>query len=227
MRDIASEYANRSRESSEKRQQLHGLRRAANALVRIGFYADARPYLEEVMTSAIRLKLPSQSFATSDVLLRSFLFAGQLDDALVELRRQRELLPRVDSVATRAMLRYSEIQYAWLTDDKALARRLWSTKPDSTREYLAATDLASRIGELALRRMIAPASLRKADLNRCTELLKRGAGFGSQDVNVSVLLRVLHYVGQSEKAKQIELLYREKRRELSGDFHERADAVKW
>jgi hypothetical protein len=227
VRGLALAYASASRASSEKRQQIHGLRRAANALVRVGYHDDARPLLEEAMVVSEQLRLPSQTFATSDVLLSSYLLSANVAGATVELERQRKLLAKSETEATRAMLRYSEAQFAWMTRDKAHARALWSSSKQRGRDYLAASEFCSVVGELALRRMVAPASLRKFEMSRCVQLFARGMGFGRQDINASILLSVLRHVGATDLANQSETDYRTRRRELTSGALRAALDVTW
>lgn len=212
---LALRYARISRESTEKRQQLHGLRRAANALVRVGEHELARPMLEETIDLAKKLKLPKQVFSSSDVLLTSYLLCGELTLADSEVVRQREIV-RVDGTAImRAMLRYSSSVVAWLTEDRALARSLWSEYRKDVRFSQAASDYCASLGEVALQLLIAPTSIDRSELSRLRKLHLRGRALGRQDINTAILCAALRTVGEEKVSLKFEREYRLHRREVT------------
>ena len=213
---IALQYANISREAGEKRLTIHGLRRAANALVRVGHYDEALPLLMEALATATRLGLPRQIFATSDILTSTYLLSGNLAPIRTELQRQREILEAIDhDEAMTAMLSYSSAQLAWLTRDVALAEEELKKDGGNAHQWLAAAEFCSLIRQLATQLLADPTSIRTDDVSRCLALFRKGSGLGRQDINASVLLGALRHVRKSRTALSMESSYKRMRRELS------------
>lgn len=215
VRALALRYADHARRSTDKRLHIHGLRRAGNALLRVGLHADAQRLLAESLEAAEKLRLSAQAFATSDVLLTCYLLNGQLSLAEIELARSRELLTRSGTEAMRIMLRYSSIMFAWLTNDNQLATRLADETTSHLQHSLAATRYCATIGEIALKLMIAPSTICREDLQSCEELFRRGGGLGRQDLNTTILCRALSSTGDVATAESIAREYRARRRELT------------
>lgn len=217
--DHALRYASLSRASDEIRQQIHGLRRSANALVRIGLHDDARPLLEETMELAKKYKLQAQQFATSDVLLTSYLLCGEVAKADGELSRQREICARNDTVTLHVLLRYSESVYAWLTGDVGLARALYRQAPNAKRFPQMASQYCVAMGELALRLLVSRHPTSRRELTTLHAQHLRGRSFGRQDINTSILSAAFRAAGSDKAALKIESEYASVRRELtSGSF---------
>lgn len=214
VRDLALRYADLSRESGEKRQQLHGLRRAANALVRIGEHDSARPMLEETLELGKRFKLPRQVFASSDVLLTSYLLCGELTKADAEVSRQSSIVSADANEVMRAMLRYSRITLAWLTEDRSLARSLWSEHRRDVHFNQVASDFCASLGEVALQVLIAPTALSKREMTRLEDLYARGRGFGRQDINTAMLCAAMKCLGNEKRALRLLREYPTFRREV-------------
>ncbi|MCC6931465.1 MAG: AAA family ATPase [Gemmatimonadaceae bacterium] len=215
VRDHALKYANLSRASEEIRQQIHGLRRSANALVRVGLHDVARPLLEETLALATKYKLQAQQFATSDVLLTSYLLCGEVDLGVVELTRQREICSRNPTETLHVLLRYSESVFAWLTNDVALARTLYRQMPPTRRFPLMATQYCVDIGDLALRLLISQHPTTRRETIRLHAQHMRGRSFGRQDINTRVLSAAFRSIGADKAAQKLEAEYASVRREIT------------
>lgn len=215
VRSLALSYAAYATNSADKRLQIHGIRRAGNALVRVGLHTDAQRLLKESLDLAEGLRLSGQAFATSDVLLTSYLLNGQLNLAEKELIRARQLAARAETEARKLMLRYSSIMFAWLTNDRRMAQTLARESTPQVRHLLASTRYCATIGEIALKLMVAPLTIVREELRSCEDLFARGSGLGRQDLNTSVLCSALAIVGDIAMARTIEREYLAHRREVN------------
>lgn len=216
VRPIALQYAQLSRDAAEKRHTIHGLRRAANALVRVGLYNDALPLLLEALATATRFGLPRQIFATSDILTSAYLLSGNFAPIGAELRRQSDILCGIGhDEAMTAMLSYSGAQFAWLTRDVDRAKEELARASTSSHQWLAAAEFCSLIRQLASQLLVDPTSIQVDDVSRCQVLFLKGRGLGRQDVNASVLIGALRHLREDRLALSIESSYKRMRRELS------------
>ena len=215
VRDLAFDYAEIARRSTDKRQQIHGLRRAANALIRVGLHEVAHPLLHETLSVSQELKLPGQCFASSDVLMTSYLLQGQLSLAEAELVREREIVALKATEAMKIMLRYSSTMFAWITNDRQIARELVSEQAPRVQHLLAATQYCATIGEVALKLLVDPSTIGSEELRSCETLFDAGKGLGRQDLNTSILCSAFAATGDVARARRIERDYWACRRELT------------
>ncbi len=222
---IALEFAERSVKAKEVWQQLSGPRRAALALVRTGHHAEAQTLLLESIERAKHLKLTRQVFSSLDVLLTSYLAAGQLELAQPALEHSRELLRVASGEAMDAMQRYSEAQFAWLAEDVSLARTLQSRESNRSESWMSSANFCTSIGELAIAMIAGSSTNRMEEIDRCATLFRRARGHGGQDVNASILIAAMRTVGLNRRASQTARDYVQARREVTAPpavarFHE-------
>ena len=212
---LALEYAERTVRAVEVQQQLFGPRRAAIALVRMGHHAEAQVLLLESIERAEYYKLTRQIFASSDVLLSSYLAAGQLELAEAPLLRGRELLRVASSEAMDAMQRYSEAQFAWLSNDASLARTLNAQTSNRSEAWLSSANFCTSVGELAIALLADSGFNSKDEIDRCAKLFARARSRGRQDVNASILIAAMRDLGLDRLATQTARRYARERREVS------------
>ena len=212
---IAHDYAAKIRTSTDKRLGIHGLRRAANALVRIGRHAEAHLLLDECNEMTADLRLPLQDFATSDVRVSSHLLCGDVYKAEEELQRQREIAANVGCSSLVVLLRYSESIRCWLGSDRLGAKTLLAQPVLLNQSMLAASTFAVCIGQIALRLAAGNDDFSEEELAFCLDLHRRGRALGRQDLNTAVLTEAHRRVGKALEADQIAREYSTCRREVT------------
>jgi hypothetical protein len=209
------EYAERTVRATEVQQQLFGPRRAAIALVRTGHHAEAQVLLLESIERAEHYKLTRQIFASSDVLVSSYLAAAQLDLAEAPLLRGRDLLQLGSSEAMDAMQRYSEAQFAWLSNDSSLARTLHAQSSNRADAWLSSANFCTSLGELAISMLADDGSPDRGEIERCAILFDRARNRGRQDVNASILFAAMRELGLNRLATDTARKYARERREVT------------
>jgi hypothetical protein len=210
----ALDYARSCRSSPDKREMIHGLRRSANALIRVGDHSEAQNLLLEAIDYTTQRKLTAQTFACSDLLASSYLQMGDVEQAAREISRQSALVADAASDVQRAMLHYSRCQLAWLTSDHRSARTLVSDAPQIPSQWLVASKFCSGIGTIAARLLNEPRSVNGDEVQQMYLFYLRGRSLGRQDINTSILCIALATVGREADAARLKSEYSYIRREM-------------
>ena len=213
---IAHQYAQMVRRSPDKLIHIRGLRRAGNALNRVGLFTEALEYLTEALLLAEKLNLPVQQCSAHAHLAIAYIELADVDNARSQLVRLHEAEANAPTDTNpRAVDCYAMI-LAWLTSDTTLAMSQLQRFPapsdrilDAPAHYL----LASRIG---LQSIVDASTLSEADLTACRRLYERGKAFGQQDLRTSMMLAGMTARGAVGEAREIATRYlADFRRDLS------------
>lgn len=213
--DCAHDYAAHCRSSSDKREMIHGLRRSANALIRVGEYEGARTLLLDAIEFTVERKLAAQTFACSDLLASSYLHAGDFDMADRELIRQRDILSAGGSAVQWAMFNYTQSMLAWLLRDAERARAVLADVSPAQSNWLTASQFCSGIGVIGATLLLSPRTLNGREVEHLRRLYLRGRSLGRQDINTSVLCAALVKLGRHSDAERLKAEYATLRREIT------------
>lgn len=211
--ECARSYSDLCRSSPDKREMIHGLRRAANALIRVGEYRSAECLLLEALDFTVHRKLAAQTFACSDLLASAHLHSGDLAGAVSEVERQQAILSQGGSVIQSAMLHYTQSMLAWLSCDVQSARALLEVAPTAPPNWLRASRFCSGIGTVAAQLLVEPGRLSRECVDRMHDLYLLGRSLGRQDINTSIMWTALNTVGRGEDANRLSAEYGSLRRE--------------
>lgn len=210
---LAHAYAAACRSSPDKREMIQGVRRAANALIRLGRYQDAQLLLLETIDFTEKRQLAGQTFACSDLLASAYLHWGHIEPTLREVARQAAILVQGGTAIQHAMHHYTRCLIAWVTRDARLACDLVANEPSVPSNWLRASTFCSGIGALATRLLIPTQGIDSEKVDRLYQLYLEGRSLGRQDLNTRILCAALRTVGRYADAERVEAEYPMLRRE--------------
>jgi len=188
--------------------RLLGLRRSAEASMRIGDPTSALEYAIESAELSRKLKLPLQESLSLERLVSISVSLGRINEAFEYRRQLDQVALGGEACATLTRTRLiSDAKIAWATGDVALASIVTETArtiepspvPRAEQTLLAIRQSAGLLTGQAVGST--------PQLARLRELCRMGARFGDQDFAVSVLLESLRQSGDRSSAGRIRSRY--------------------
>lgn len=213
---LAREYTAFALASDDMRTVIQGLRRASNAMIRVGLHREAEDFLKESLSLSRRLKLPMQEFACIETEVWSLLAMGNSEHVPPLLDRLHEIASRTPSTHAHLLLFVAEAFTAWQRRDTRKAHELVATtvaSPISLPQSVAHGIVSAR---LALHLLVRDDEPLEADTELCENMHRHGRTFGAQDLRTDILVAALGRRGKRREAESVLNAYlRGHRRELS------------
>ena len=204
---IAHTYAALVAPLADRRLALHGLRRAGNALLRIGRPTEAREYLSESLKMCTRYELPFQEFASLDLIVSSYLSVGDAETCDRHIARMRALVRKTATPQLEATLFVVEALLSWLRCDPPPPIAVAVASALQNGSLLRAPKHALLTASIACEMRRGSAAISSADLDACVALFTQGRALGGQDLRASVLISALTMAGRDQEAAVLRAQY--------------------
>ncbi|MEO7962845.1 MAG: hypothetical protein ABIT38_02945, partial [Gemmatimonadaceae bacterium] len=209
---IATQYGSNACADADKRVAVHGVRRAGNALIRIGQPREAQHFLEESLLMCKKFKLPYQEFASLDLLVTSHLAIGNLDTCHSLLNRMAEIGGESRTLHMRAMLFVGESLVAWLEGGAPRRRRWIESEQIDSDTWMLSPRHGFLNAILARAVLLDGVSEVSAVIEECERLHILGRDLGGQDLRTAILLDAMRVAGRRSESDILEVDYLSKHR---------------